>query len=421
MDCKNIDNYISSYIDGCLTEREEDDFEKHINQCETCKAKYENLKMILDCVHEIEEVPLPKNFSAELGEKLREEAATSEVDINSKVDLKKKRLSKKWKFIGGIAAGLLIMMMSVTMLNNFSNKSADYLTTESADAGMGVMGFRNEEAPVAFDTGRDGTSVEAQEEMLNFKQKTLDDLAMASEMTTNAESFRKIIQRGRVALEVENFEEVHQKVLTLVESTKGYVQHNEVYYYSLNREYPEESLKNASMELKVPNHEFFSVFEALKTLGNVVEENTSAQDITESYMDIENQVKNLKIQEERLRDILQKAEKVEDLLRIENELNRIRTEINHFTGTLKNYDHLVAMSTISLNITQVKDGNMTLQSINEGLWSRGKNSFIHSINRMLALFERSLVAFLGLLPPLILMTILTGLGYFFCKKLVRKK
>ncbi|AKL94919.1 DNA polymerase I [Clostridium aceticum] len=419
MDCKNIDNYISSYIDGYLTKQEKEDFEKHINQCEACKAQYDNLNLILDCVHEIEEVPLPKNFTMQLGEKLREEAVKDEESTDSSLDLKKKDISKKpfkkWRVIGGIAAGLLIMTMSATMLNNFSTKSSRDLINEEADAGMVMTGSREESAPQTFGMNRNTMAVEKEEQMLDFHQETLDGTI------TTAEAFRKVIQKGRITLQVENFEEVHEKVLTLVESTNGYVQHNDVYYHFFHRENPEESLKSAAMELKIPNKQFNNVFAELKALGNVVEENTSAKDITESYMDIENQVKNLQVQEERLRTILQQAEKVEDLLQIENELNRIRTEINHLTGTLKNYDHLVDMSTISLNITQVRDTSVAIQSINEGLWSRGKNSFIHSINRMLILFERLFVVFLGMLPPLMLLGIFAPLGYFSYKKLLKRK
>ncbi len=58
-------------------------------------------------------------------------------------------------------------------------------------------------------------------------------------------------------------------------------------------------------------------------------------------MDIDNQKINLQLQEEHLREILQKADNVEDLLQVEKELNRIRTEIDRLTGILNNYDKLV--------------------------------------------------------------------------------
>ena len=44
-------------------------------------------------------------------------------------------------------------------------------------------------------------------------------------------------------------------------------------------------------------------------------------------MDIETRLKSKQVQQERLIEILSKAERVEDILNIENELNRVRTEI----------------------------------------------------------------------------------------------
>lgn len=412
MDCKSFDIYASSYVDGYLTEEEKQDFEQHLDECSNCKLEYENFKMMINSVNEIEEISLPKNFSIELGKKLREEAPA-----------KKKSISSRWKLVGGIAAGLLITVMSAAML---SNLSFNMKSSEAPQAGAAMdsrYGAANSEMATAFDVGN-GRMLENKESMM--------DMAMEGEFTTSEESLtisttsrqtsRKIIQRGRITIEVEKFDEVHQEVLNLVETSNGFIQQSEVYYYFQNREKPEESLRNANMELRIPSDDFSRIFESIKGLGVVTEENTFGDDITENYMDIDNQVQNLKIQEERLRDILQKADRVEDLLKIENELNRIRTQINHLTGTLRGYDSLVSMATINLNIRQVKDESLSLLSINDDLWSKAKKNFIDSINNIVKMMERSLIGLFGLLPNLMVLAIVGGpIGYFGYRKWKRKR
>ncbi|SNS85207.1 Putative zinc-finger [Anaerovirgula multivorans] len=415
MDCKSFDIYASSYIDDYLTPEEKQVFEQHLDECPNCKLEYENFKLMINSVNEIEEIPLPKDFSMELGKKLRQEAP-----------LKKKFASFRWKLVGCIAAGLLITVISGAMLSNLSFNMKSTEAPRAADAAMDSYGgIVNNEMATALDIGNDGMR-QAKEEAMNFAMEDQEAEFSPAEPTltedTTMQTSRKIIQRGRITVEVENFDDMHQEVLNLVEASNGFVQHSEIYYYFQNREKPEESLKNANMELRVPSNDFTRIFESIKALGVVMEENTSGEDITESYMDIDNQVKNLKIQEERLRDILQKADRVEDLLQIENELNRIRTQINYLTTTLRGYDGLVSMATIDLNIRQVKDEGLSLLSLNDDLWSRAKNNFIHSINNIMKMLENGFVGLFGMLPPLMILAVIGGpIGYFGYKKWKRKR
>lgn len=415
MDCKDFDIYASSYLDGYLLEEEKEFFAKHLNGCEDCRVQYENLKMIINCVNEIPELPLPRNFSTEIGQRLRDETFTK-----GKIKFR----TRAWKFAGGIAATLLLLVMSVSMLNNSFNKYTKDINP--SDSPM------EESANIVFDSGSNKEFYSADldiaedpeaETIRNFTENLTSQSESSGGMEkTSISTSRKIIERGHISLEVENFDKVHQDILSLVESSKGYIQHNEVYYQFLNRENPEESLKNANMELRIPSENFIEIFKNLKEFGTVVEENTSGEDITETYMDIDNQVVNLKLQEERLREILQKAYKVDDLLQIENELNRIRVEINKLTGTLKNYDSLVSMSTINVYIRQVKDKNIPLQSFKVGLWSRGKDNFIHSINGIILVFEKAFVGLFGILPPLILLIVVAGpIGYIAYKRFRKKR
>lgn len=403
-------------MDGYLTDEEKEIFKQHLDECPCCKREYDNFKIMIDSINEIEEIPLPKDFSMELGKKLREEASP-----------KRKFFSSRVKVLGGIAAALLIVVTSATLLNNFLlNKfsATDMATAESPE--MKMDGGASKEKTMAFNV-RDAGGGVTQDILMDSKADVdlyANEEAAVEEGITMAsvETSRKIIQRGQITIEVENFDEVHQNVLSLVEASKGFVQHSEIYYYFQNREKPEESLKNANIVLRVPSNDFSKVFESLKGLGVVMEENTSGEDITESYMDIDNQVENLKIQEERLRDILLKADQVEDLLQIENELNRIRTQINSLTGTLKGYDSLVSMATINLNIRQVKDENLSLMSINDNIWSKAKNNFIHSINRTVNLLEEGFIGLFGMLPLLMMLAIIGGpIGYFGYKKWKRKR
>ena len=67
------------------------------------------------------------------------------------------------------------------------------------------------------------------------------------------------------------------------------------------------------------------------------------------------------IQEERILEIMKKADQVEDILNIERELNRIRTEINQRKNILKNWDQLVDYSSIEVSLREEKFSTSGIQ------------------------------------------------------------
>ena len=111
MDCKNFQAYSSAYIDNMLSEEEELDFKNHIEECITCNIAFENLKTVVESTNMIGEIELPADFSNELHEKLQD----------AKKYKFKSSLLSKGKILSGIAATLLILVLSLSLVNNFLN------------------------------------------------------------------------------------------------------------------------------------------------------------------------------------------------------------------------------------------------------------------------------------------------------------
>jgi len=110
MNCKDFELYGSAYIDDMLSNEEKLEFENHINECQCCKIKFLNLKVIIESANEIEEVELPINFCSELKTNLEME----------KVNATKKTIFNRKKLLSAIVAGLFIIITSVSLLNNSS-------------------------------------------------------------------------------------------------------------------------------------------------------------------------------------------------------------------------------------------------------------------------------------------------------------
>ena len=78
-------------------------------------------------------------------------------------------------------------------------------------------------------------------------------------------------------------------------------------------------------------------------------QNISSTDVTAEYVDIAARLRNRKAVEQRYRELLTKAAKVEDILKIEKALQEISEEVEAAQARKDYYDQRVAMSTVRLD------------------------------------------------------------------------
>ena len=82
--------------------------------------------------------------------------------------------------------------------------------------------------------------------------------------------------------------------------------------------------------------------------------NESVEDITLQYVDVESHKKALETEQERLLELLEKAESMEDIITIESRLSEVRYELQSYESRLRTYDNKVNYSTVSIDICEVE-------------------------------------------------------------------
>jgi hypothetical protein len=147
----------------------------------------------------------------------------------------------------------------------------------------------------------------------------------------------------------------------------------------------------------VPKEYFQQFITDVGGLGNLLIKQENGDDITGQYFDTEARLKSLQIQEERLLTILQKAEKLQDIIELERELSNVRYEIENLTGTLKKWDNMVEYSRISLDVYEVKE--LKEEESYELTWGqRIVKAFTESLEKLVDL-AKDLVVFLASALP----------------------
>ena len=96
----------------------------------------------------------------------------------------------------------------------------------------------------------------------------------------------------------------------------------------------------------------------LRGIGELKNQTLDTEDVTKAYFDTESRLKNARIMEQRLIEILKtKSDKVADLLEVEKELGRVREEIETMQGELKYMDSQVQFATVTITLSE-KDMNV---------------------------------------------------------------
>ncbi|MFR5640384.1 MAG: DUF4349 domain-containing protein [Butyricicoccus sp.] len=95
-------------------------------------------------------------------------------------------------------------------------------------------------------------------------------------------------------------------------------------------------------------------YEQLGSSVHVVYSSRSSEDVTEQYTDIETRLATLTTKHERLLALLDQADKMEDIISLENALADCEYEIDSLTGSKRHYDDLVGFSTFYVDLEEVQ-------------------------------------------------------------------
>lgn len=148
---------------------------------------------------------------------------------------------------------------------------------------------------------------------------------------------RRMVYRVSLGVEVARVEEAIESFLTAVRGMGGHLG----------------ARADGAVTVRVPAARFDDALAEARRLGRVLHQSLQANDVTKTYLDLEIRLDNARKSRERLLALLQKADKVEDILRIEEQVRRLTTEIEQAEGELKYLADQVAMSTVQVEFKAV--------------------------------------------------------------------
>lgn len=163
---------------------------------------------------------------------------------------------------------------------------------------------------------------------------------------------RKLIRRLDLNTETKSFDEMIEYINSQVEEFKGIIDSSYVDSGSIDAK---NYRRNANFNIRVPAEKLDDFYNKISDKLNVVFKQENVTDVTDNYDDTEAKVKSLRLEVNKLNELLTRATSVEDLIKVEDKLTSVRHELERYEKRKKNLDKQINYSTINLNVSEVKE------------------------------------------------------------------
>lgn len=157
---------------------------------------------------------------------------------------------------------------------------------------------------------------------------------------------RKLIRNAQVELEIVSFDEAVQKITAFANEDRGYIA-------TTSSEKQANGKLKGEIVVKVVPENLDRFLQKIRGLGELKNQTLGSEDITKAYFDTDSRLKNARVMEQRLIDMLKKkSDNINDLLQVEKELGRVRQEIEQMQGELKFWDSQVQFATVTISLAE---------------------------------------------------------------------
>lgn len=210
-----------------------------------------------------------------------------------------------------------------------------------------------------------------------------------------ASSFeRKLIRNGSLSLEVTDLEKCNAAIEAWVKDLDGYVSS------SNNGE------RSSNYTVRIPCERFDEAMDSAGNLGSLKNKNVSSQDVSDQYYDLKARLETKKVLKNKLDGYLKQAYSMQDILKVERELNSVQSEIESMEGRLKRLNDQIDYSTIniyvSLPFNTNQGGGIQLPDFGDGV----RHFLSNLVSFFCSLFKVLLYAVICGLPLLIIIAFL---------------
>jgi len=206
-----------------------------------------------------------------------------------------------------------------------------------------------------------------------------------------------LIKNGQLNVEVDDAMKFRKTVDGKLEKYNAYIS-------SENQDKNSYEISN-TLVIRVPAANFDSLLAAFESeKGKITHKSVNVKDVTAEYLDIAGRLKTRKEVRARYQTLLGKANKVSEIIEIEEAARKVQEEIEAAEGRMKYLRSQSSFSTLTLYISQ----GLEYHNDGDGFWSRLANAFSDG--------WQAFLSFLIGLAHLWIFLIIGGITFYFIRK-----
>ncbi len=208
---------------------------------------------------------------------------------------------------------------------------------------------------------------------------------------------RKLTKNGSIQFQTSDLNKTKQFIIHAVNTLNGYIAND-------NLSESDKRVAN-TITARIPAEKTDSLIRLIESNASKIDfKNIDVEDVTEQFIDLESRIKTKKEVETRYRELLAKANTVEEILKIEEQIGNIRTEIESAEGRLRYLSNQVRYSTLTVTFYE--------QSAGFGFREKISKAFKNGWNNLLWM----IVGLTNLWVVFLLIAIVLSLVVFFTKR-----
>lgn len=158
---------------------------------------------------------------------------------------------------------------------------------------------------------------------------------------------RMIIRTANVSVIVGDTARSVERITAAAESAGGYVSDSKIWR--------DGELLRATISLRIPADKLTATLATVRSLAiRVQSESISSDEVTQEYIDLESQLRNLEATETELRELMkvmrERSKKASEVLELHQQMMNIRAQIEHTRGRMRYLSQMTALATVNVDL-----------------------------------------------------------------------
>ena len=237
--------------------------------------------------------------------------------------------------------------------------------------------------------------------------------AEAPEVNESATSQRKLIKTVELSVETKDYDNLMTSLEKQIEDLGGYIESLGAYNGSY---YSGRTNRSANITARIPADKLDGFVKKIGEEANVVDRNESVEDVTLQYVDLDSHARMYEEEQERLLELLENAETIEDIITIESRLSEVKYQLESMKSQLRTFDNKVTYSTVHIYIDEVKELTPVVE---QTAGERIAEGFAESLRDIGEGFKEFFIGFVINIPYIIVWAVIIAIIAFVVIKVIK--